>query len=259
MWEAVMRTRFSLGFKITNFLTPVLISNGDLLVLPTLDSDQCYTMSIEPAETEGLPNVKQPSDPWVHIQTAILFTHSDGTRRIRIHNTCLPTTTKLFDVYDNIDVESLVTFYMKQTIDKIYKSKKISNAVLSTEATFKSLINSILSTQQTIKKELPEKLLYLPLYIMGMLKHRIMCKDEIDKKFDLDLSNYMRIKLQKLPLMDCMPFLYPRIYPLHSILEDNSIGNYDENEVVILPNVIRSIMFRLLALIQRPWRIMGYI
>jgi len=36
-WEAVMRTRFSKGVKITNFITPILISNEDLMVMPAID------------------------------------------------------------------------------------------------------------------------------------------------------------------------------------------------------------------------------
>lgn len=122
-------------------------------------------------------------------------------------------------------------------MDKIFKSKKISNSVLSTEAAYKSLISSVWSTQQSLKKELPESLAYLPLYILGMLKHRVSCKDELDRKLDVDLSNYLRFKIQKLPLYDVMAFLYPRIYPIHHILQDGSLGEYDENSMVNLPQV----------------------
>lgn len=46
-WEAVMRTRFSKGIKISSFITPTLISNEDLMVLPSVDSDQSYTFNLE--------------------------------------------------------------------------------------------------------------------------------------------------------------------------------------------------------------------
>jgi len=36
-WESVMRTRFSRGIRITSFITPTLISNEDLMVLPLVD------------------------------------------------------------------------------------------------------------------------------------------------------------------------------------------------------------------------------
>ena len=88
-----------------------------------------------------------------------------------------------------------------------------------------------------VKKELPDNLLYLPLYFLGMIKHRVCCKDELDRKLDIDLSNYLRIKLQKLSVNDLMPFIYSRIFPVHQILDDNTIGNLDENGMVTLPQV----------------------
>ncbi len=109
---------------------------------------------------------------------------------------------------------------------------------MSIEPSYKSFIYSVLSTQQSLKKELPDNLISLTVFILGMLKHRICCKDELERKLDIDLSNYLRIKIQKMSVADVMAFIYPRIYPIHSILADDSIGNYDENGVVELPAVI---------------------
>ncbi len=36
-WESVMRTRFSKGVKILSYITPTLISNEDLMVMPGVD------------------------------------------------------------------------------------------------------------------------------------------------------------------------------------------------------------------------------
>jgi hypothetical protein len=95
-----------------------------------------------------------------------------------------------------------------------------------------------MSSQQSLKKELPNNLVFLPLYVLGMLKHRVCCKDELEKKLDVDLSNYLRIKLQKLSIDDMMPFVYPRIYPFHQILINPAIGSYDENGIIVLHEVI---------------------
>jgi protein transport protein SEC24 len=234
-WEAVMRTRFSRGYKISTFINPVLISNNDLLVLPSVDCDQSYTMGLDLVEQEV---TRKADDNYVYIQSALLYTHSDGTRRIRIHNICLPVAHKLYELYDSIDVETLVTYYLKYTIDKIFKTKKCINSILTTETSYKTLISNILSSQQSMKKQLPDNLVYLPLYILGMLKHRVLCRDELDRKLDVDVSNYLRIKLQKLNVDDCMTFVYPRIYNFTEILSNPSIGTYDENGIIILPNVV---------------------
>lgn len=149
----------------------------------------------------------------------------------------MPVATKLIDIYEGIDVDSFSTYFMKMTVDKILKTKKISNSVLSSEVSYKSFVAAVLSVQQSLKKELPENLVFLPLYILGVLKHRICCKDELDRKLDVDLSNYLRIKIQKMNYLDVMAFVYPRIYPLHQILYDESLGNFNENGNVNMPQV----------------------
>jgi hypothetical protein len=121
------------------------------------------------------------------------------------------------------------------TIDRIFKTKKIANSVLASEASYKALISSVMAT--LLRKELPQNLMYLPLYFLGMIKHRVSCKDELERKLDVDLSNYLRIKLQKLSVNDIMSFIYPKIFAIHQILLDNTIGNIDENGVVALPQV----------------------
>jgi hypothetical protein len=152
---------------------------------------------------------------------------------------CLPVASRLIDIYEAIDVETLAVYYMKTAIDRIFKTKKISNSVLSTEASYKSFISAVLSVQQSLKKELPENLVYLPLYFLGVLKHRVCCKDELERKLDIDLSNYLRIKIQKMNQNDVMAFIYPRIYPLHQLLYDTSLGNNDEYGNVIMPQVFK--------------------
>lgn len=212
------------------------------MICSTVDSDQTYTVGLDvnedPTGTNGPKAMfSTVTEQLVFMQNAILYTHPDGTRRIRIHNLCLPVTSRLIDIYQTIDGDTLATYYMKMTIDKIFKTKKISNSVLSTEAFYKTLISAVLSVQQSLKKELPDSLVYLPLYVLGILKHRVCCKDELERKFDVDLSNYMRIKIQKMTYSDVMAFIYPRIYPLHQLLYDKQLGNYDDDGIISMPQV----------------------
>lgn len=88
------------------------------------------------------------------------------------------------------------------------------------------------------KKVLPDQLAYYPLYMLGVLKHRVCCKDEIGYKLDYDLSNFLRIKLLKLSHFEVMSFIYPRIYPLHTLATDSKLGDYDTNGIMIMPQVI---------------------
>ncbi|MCQ2817407.1 MAG: Sec23/Sec24 zinc finger-containing protein [archaeon] len=239
-WEGVLRTRFSHGYKISEFLTPVLISNKDLFVLPTGDSDQHYQIGLsllaeDDAEAKNTPSMK---DNFLYVQSALLYSYGDGTRRIRIHNLCIPLSNRVNDIYENANCEMTSLYFMKATIDKLYKAKSLTTAVINSETNFKSLVTSIFNNIQSRKREFPNSLAFLPLYFLGMSKNRVFCRDELDKKFDIDLSNYLRIKLQRMDVNEAMRFILPNIYPLYLIYEDQSIGNYDENGDINIPQPI---------------------
>ena len=252
-WESVNRTRFSSGYKISSYLTPILVANGDLFVFPVGDSDQNFMFNISPTppkqEDEKESKEKKNNyfytydigekDKYLYIQSALLYSCGDGTRRIRVHNLCLPLTTNINYIYKEINSEMIATYYLKDTIDKLYKTKNIANSIISTDTQFKQFIDKVMSSQNKLNKELISNLDYLPLYMIGMFKHRIFCKDEIEKNYDLDISNYLRISLQKLSTQEIISFIVPSIYSLHDLESDKNIGTYNsENGDFILPNLI---------------------
>ncbi len=229
-WEGVLRTRFSHGFKINEYFTPVLISNKDLFVFPTMDSDQHYQvgLSILGEGEEGYKENPTMKDNFVYIQSALLYSYGDCNRRIRVHNLCLPLSNRSIDIYKNANCEMTSVHYMKAGIDKLYKTKKMTDAITNIESTFKVMIYNSLTSSESIRKELCDNLAFLPLYILGMLKNRIYCKDEIERRFDTDLSNYLRIKLARMDLNEAMSFILPKIFPLHLCYEDATIGQRNE-------------------------------
>lgn len=240
-WEGVLRTRFSHGYRISEYLTPSLISNRDLLNFPTGDCDQHHQLCLDINEANGedaTPNLSS-NDNFVYIQSALLYSFGDGTRRIRIHNLCLPVSNRAKDIFESIDSEALAAYYFKSTIDKIYRTKSISNSIISTETLFKSFISVLMSSQQSMKNELSDNLVYLPLYVLGIIKHRLFCKDEIEKKYDIDLSNYLRIKLQRTSIEETMYYIFPHIYPLGQLVYDKELGTINkETGEVVMPNII---------------------
>jgi protein transport protein SEC24 len=123
---------------------------------------------------------------------------------------------------------NIATYYLKLTCDKLYKSKNLANSILYTDNQFKSFIDKVLSAQNKIKNELPESLEYLPLYMIGLFKNRLFCKDEIDKNYDIDISNFLRTKLLKLSAKEIIPFIYPNIYYLNDLEMNQNIGKFNE-------------------------------
>ena len=251
-WEGVNRTRFSLGYRISSYSTPILITNIDLFIFPTCDSDQNYLFSISPPpikKEEDEENEKKtnfynnstPKENYVYIQSALLYSYGDGTRRIRVHNLCLPISSNIRYIYNEVNSELLASYYLKDTIDKIYKTKNISNAIISTDTQFKHFIDRVMSVQHKMNNELLPNLEYLPLYMIGMFKHRIFCKEEVDKNYDIDISNFLRISLQKLSFQEVLSFIVPSIYSLHELEDDKNLGTYNsETNEFNIPNIISS-------------------
>ena len=251
-WEGVNRTRFSLGYRISSYATPILITNGDLFVFPTTDSDQNYLFSVSPhsskseeSDESAKKNTFTPDfskkENYVYIQSALLYSYGDGTRRIRVHNLCLPITSNIKYIYNEVNSEILATHYLKETIDKLYKTKNISNAIISTDTLFKHFIDRVMSSQSNMNKQLLPNLDYLPLYMIGMFKHRIFCKEEIEKNYDIDISNFLRISLQKLSSQEILYFIIPSIYSLHDLENDQNLGTYNqETGQFNMPNMISS-------------------
>lgn len=238
-YEAVLKIRISHGYTIQDFLTPVLRYNNELFVTSTIDSDQHYQLTLGFINQAQLNenNSKTLNENFVYFQCALLYSFGDGTRRIRIHNKCYPVSSRPLDIYNAVNAISMACWYTKKTINTLYKNKAIANSVIETETQFSTFISSMFSSQMTLKRELPDNLIYLPLYVLGLIKQRVFCVNEIDKKYDIDLSNYLRIKMLKLSSEELLSFLYPRIYCLNEMLEDESLGTYSENSI-ILPNII---------------------
>jgi protein transport protein SEC24 len=254
-WESVNRTRFSSGYKISSFSTPCLVTNVDLFIFPTGDSDQNFLFSIAPPpptptedESESKKNNNDillnnydydDKNKYIFIQSALLYSYGDGSRRIRVHNLCLPISDNIKNIYSEINSEMLATFYLKDTIDKLYKTKNIANSIISTDTKFKLFIDKVMSTQNKIDKELLPNLDYLPYYMLGMFKHRIFCKDEIEKNYDIDISNFLRISLQKFSTSEIISYIVPSIYSLQEMEVDKSIGTYNnETGEFAMPNLI---------------------
>ena len=99
-WEAVMRIRVSRGWKITKFDGHLFIRGQDLLVVPNCHSDQTFAIQIDMEE-----NVTP--DPVLYVQSALLYTNSEGERRIRVHTWAAMTTPNFNDIIGSIDVQAL--------------------------------------------------------------------------------------------------------------------------------------------------------
>ena len=106
------------------------------------------------------------------------------------------------------------------------------------ENRYKELIQNCLLNQQSLQKQLPDNMVFLPLYVLGIMKNRACCKDEINRKFDVDFTNFLRIRTLSFSIKEILAFIYPRIYDLNDLFNTETVGEYDSNGEIVLPNVM---------------------
>ena len=209
-----------------------------MFVFPTVDADQSYIFNIgygkqnddennpennKNSNNNSLNNINKNNN-FIYIQNSLLYSYGNGKRRIRIHNLCLPLCNNPKIILESMNSEIIANYYVKLTIDKLYKSKAFANSIIYTESQFRSFIDKVFLHLN----KLPDNLSSLPYYIIGLFKNRLFCKNEIDENFDIDLSNYYRNKFLKMNTKEVLSYIIPTIYYLNDIEKNKSVGKYDE-------------------------------
>ena len=244
--EGTFKIRFSHGFYINEYITSVLLYDRKLFVFPICDADQKYTINLDmdqKTEIVSDDDVTTMNDDFVFVQSSFLYSHGDGSRRVRVYNLCIPVSNKPKEIYDSIDVEFLAVFYLQNTLHNIYKEKNLVNTVTQMEKDFYKFISAYFNTLNTLKKELNNNLNLLLIYILGIMKLCLIDKNEKGYKNDLDLSNYYRLRLMKCSIDEVLSFIYPRIYLLDNILGEElpemlncTISSFDKGFLYLIDN-----------------------
>lgn len=107
----------------------------------------------------------------IFVQTALLYTSSEGERRIRVHNLAMPYTDVATDPYENVDINALWSLFLKKGIDNL----EIMNPnFMSTRSYIEMLFSSMIgSVQRLYRNNAPDQLDYIACYLMGILKNEV--------------------------------------------------------------------------------------
>lgn len=121
-WEAVFRIRLSQGWNQLESYGNIQIKNKtqDLILCPTIDSDRVYMYEFEklPEETGGeqAARLRRINKNFVFVQTALLYSTSEGQRRIRSHNMAIPLTNQISESYDYLDITATSAFITRKAL-----------------------------------------------------------------------------------------------------------------------------------------------
>jgi protein transport protein SEC24 len=205
-WEAVMRVRVSRGWKITQFYGHLFIRSADLLVVPNCHADQTFAIAFDMEE-----NVSP--EPVLYVQSALLYTNSEGERRIRVSTWAGLTTQNYADIMGSVDVQAVTSFLSQIALEQSLKA---------TLAEGRNRLHS--QCQQVVQASnvCPnvEALQFLPLYIMGMLKSAAF---RATNDIPPDLRTYIWMRLETLNVSQMAAYFYPRMMALHDAPDQHGL------------------------------------
>ena len=178
----------------------------------------------EQAELE----ISQNIDNYIYIQSCLLYSHGDGTRRMRVHNLSLPVSSNNNQIYESIEPEFLASFWAQKSVHLIFRNRNLEKGIIKIEKEFFDMMKEYLNNQVFKNNELSDEIRMAILLFLGVMKLCIFNKKN-DSSFqnDIDLSNYYRLKLLRFSEDEILCFIYPRIYLLDNISNLN-LGEFPD-------------------------------
>ena len=227
-FEAVMRIRCTRGMRISNFYGNFYIRGTDLLALPNCNADSTFAFDLVHDEQNLNSSV-------VTVQSALLYTSSEGERRIRVITQALPVTNLASDVIQSVDTDALTALIAKQGID-IASKTNLDNArgkiqqvcvdviraskegdkprTVSGYAAPPPQMSSQPSGSEDDKKPIPENLRLLPLYTLALMKS-VALRGGTD--IHPDERAHAMHRLMNMWVTDSKHYVYPRMFSLHDM------------------------------------------
>ena len=220
IFEGGLLIKFSHKFYVSEYVTPVLLYNKQMIYFPNLDSDQNYSVLLAYGNPNDFDEKPKPiDDDFLYIQGSLIFSPGDGKKKLRIFNLCFPISSRPIDIYESINSEVLACFMIQSCIMKIYRNKNLIQTVNDLEKKYFEINTTYFNNLNIMKKELDGEIKLLSLYFLAIMKNCLLNKNERGFDNDNDLSHFFRARLQKQKIEEIICFIYPRIYVLDNILD----------------------------------------
>lgn len=214
--ESVLRLRFTRGLKIHTFHGNFFVRSPNLLVLPNANPDASYALQIE------FEDDLKPDTRFVYFQASILYTTPDGERRIRVHTARYPTVTTLPEVIYGANQTAIVALLAKMAVDRSMKASigEAKEALIGSGVDLLEIYSIADELRaRSYAMSLPENLRSIPLYLLALLKHIALM---LSAPIKLDDRYAAMERFKTLPVDDLITYIYPDLYPLHDIANDQN-------------------------------------
>jgi protein transport protein SEC24 len=264
-FEAVMRIRCTRGMKISNFYGNFFIRGSDLLALPTCTSDSVFAFDLVHDEQNVSSSV-------VTVQSALLYTSTEGERRIRVVTQAIPVSSLASEVIGSVDADAVSALLAKQALDVGIKTN-LDNARNKMQQACVELIRASkegdkprtvsgyaappphhMQQQQPQQgsegeKPIPVNLKLLPLYTLALMKN-VAFRGGTDVHPD-ERIHAMNL-LSSMGVTETKHFVYPRMFSLHDMSPSAGLPSNDApiesvcgQDHILLPRVLNLTVDRL--------------
>jgi len=253
-WEAVFRLRASHGVRVSGFYGNFHLRGADLMQLPNCDADSTYGLELTHVE-------KMITSGFVSVQGALLYTNSNGQRRIRVMTSCFPVTSSPVDIIHNAKQDVIAAFFAKKSVQNMIKlgGEKVRQQMQQLAVDIMRAARSATAAQpmhtayrggpqagQSLT--LPPNLELLPLYTMALAKHpafrggaQVGYDERIALLHSLTRMTFSEIMLSIYPRMYCIDTMTPDCGRLVAVVEDpanvpeEGVLNFGTNQRLKLP------------------------
>ncbi|XP_029173568.1 protein transport protein Sec24C [Nylanderia fulva] len=244
-FDAVMRVRTSTGVRATDFYGHYFMSNTTDMELASIDCDKAVGIEVKHDD-------KLTDDEGVYIQVALLYTSCGGTRRLRIINLSLKTSSQMVELYRACDLDAIINYFSKQNVFKLLEStpKTIKDNLIARCANMLAIYRKHCATPSSAGQLiLPECMKLLPLYINCLLK-----SDALSGGADMTIDDrsYVMQTVATMPIFISIAYTYPRLFPLHDVDPQDtelppmlrcSIDKFADDGAYLLENTIHMFLW----------------
>lgn len=243
-FESVMRVRATRGMRFSNFYGNYFVRGTDLLALPNCSSDSSFSLDMSYDEAQLQAQA-------VSIQSALLYTSSNGERRIRVHTMVLPVTSSVTEMVESLDIDCAMNILSKQAVGiaakagmDIARQRVHQNTVemLRASKTMGGGAQQGAGYQQPMavnpNTPVPNSLLLLPLYSMSLQKSLVL-RGGADVR--IDERAFFQLLLQNMDIEESKVFIYPRMFSIHDMDTESGLpcDNADEDVPTAGPASVR--------------------
>ncbi len=159
-WETAFKLRLSKAWRSTHVYGHCHIKTGDMITVSCLNSSSALTYDIELISDDAYV---------MYVQSALLYSSSDGERKIRVMNYMLPMKNDLREIYTNTNWFAVINALGKRAVQRMVINNSIMSGWDYLESQGKEIVNSVLKTLGN----LPDFVQYFPVYLLGLMKHDV--------------------------------------------------------------------------------------